>query len=102
MRPNAVDISDVGAGLSGDPMATQRVYDTVVQPQVEQGEKAVQAARGEGEFAGIGPAGRANEAVGHGLAAVLPGVGPAAAEAGEKFGSGDISGGAADGTTRWD
>lgn len=42
--------------------------------------------------------GRYSEAAGHGLAAVLPGVGPAAANAGEKIGAGDIAGGAGEAT----
>jgi hypothetical protein len=41
--------------------------------------------------------GRYSEAVGHGMAAVTPLVGPAAAEAGEKIGAGDIAGGLGEG-----
>lgn len=40
-----------------------------------------------------GKAGAASEMLGHGLATVLPAVGPAAAHAGEQIGSGDIAGG---------
>lgn len=40
-----------------------------------------------------GKAGAASEMLGHGLATVLPLVGPAAANAGEQIGSGDIAGG---------
>ncbi len=36
--------------------------------------------------------------VGHGVAGVLPGIGPAAAEAGEQIGSGDVAGGLGRGT----
>lgn len=40
-----------------------------------------------------GKVGSASEALGHGLATVLPVIGPAAANAGEQIGSGDIAGG---------
>lgn len=60
----------------------------MVEPQIEQGERAVQDAR----------AGNVPEAIGHGLAAVTPLVGPAAAsvaeKAGTQVGEGDISGAA--------
>lgn len=51
-------------------------------------EKAVQAGR----------EGRYSEAVGHGVASFTPFVGPAAAEAGERMGSGDIAGGLGEAT----
>lgn len=51
--------------------------------QVEQGRKAWDAAR----------EGRYSEAVGHGAAALLPVVGPMAADIGEQIGSGDVAGG---------
>lgn len=56
---------------------------SVLSAQVDQGRKAIENAR----------AGRYLEAQGHGLAALLPIVGPAAANAGEQIGSGDIAGG---------
>lgn len=40
-----------------------------------------------------GKLGAASETLGHGLATILPAVGPAAANAGEKIGSGDVAGG---------
>lgn len=40
-----------------------------------------------------GKAGAASEALGHGLATILPLIGPAAAHAGEQIGSGDVAGG---------
>jgi hypothetical protein len=61
----------------------------VLDPQVDQ---AIQAAD-------KWKSGDRSEAVGHALAAILPGVGPAAANIGEKLGSGDLTGAAADATT---
>lgn len=57
------------------------------QGQVNQGQQAVQAAQGQGPAQGMGPASRASEAVGHGLAALLPGMGPMAAQTGEDIGN---------------
>ncbi len=60
----------------------------LVDPQVDQ---AIQAAD-------KWKAGDRSEAVGHALAAVIPGAGPAAANIGEKLGAGDVTGAAADAT----
>jgi hypothetical protein len=60
----------------------------VVDPQVDQ---AIEAAHKWKN-------GDRSEAVGHALAAIIPGVGPMAANIGEKLGDGDIKGAAADAT----
>jgi hypothetical protein len=61
-----------------------------------QASKAKQAVQGTGEFQNAGPVSRAAGAVGHGLASVLPVVGPAAADTGEELGSGQYGAAAAD------
>jgi hypothetical protein len=63
-----------------------------------QWDQAVQAAAKAKEAAHGGGALSASEAFGHGLAAILPILGPAAADVGEHFARGDIAGGAG-GTT---
>lgn len=55
----------------------------IIQQQVGQGQQAVEMFK----------QGRYSEAAGHGGAALLPLIGPAAAQAGEQIGSGDIAGG---------
>jgi hypothetical protein len=55
----------------------------LVGAQVDQGRKAISLAK----------EGRYSEAAGHGTAALLPLLGPAAAEAGEQIGTGDVAGG---------
>lgn len=58
-----------------------------------QWDQAVQAAQKAKEAANGGGVLSASEAFGHGLAAVLPILGPAAADVGEHFAQGDIAGG---------
>ncbi len=65
----------------------------LIDPQVEQLGKARKAAQGTGEFEHMSVPGRISSAIGHGAAGVLPLVGPAAANAGEQIGSGDVAGG---------
>jgi hypothetical protein len=60
----------------------------VLDPQVDQAIKAADEWK----------QGHRTEAAGHAMAAVLPGLGPAAANIGEKLGSGDVRGAAADAT----
>ncbi len=80
--------------IAGDPQGLKHgIEQNVFQPQADEFHKAQSAVRGEGEFKDMGPFGRASSAVGHGLASALPLVGPAAAHAGERIGSGDIAGG---------
>ena len=64
-----------------------------IDPQFEQFQKAGQAATGKGEFEHMSVPGRISSAVGHGAAGMLPLVGPAAANAGDQIGSGDVAGG---------
>ncbi len=59
----------------------------MVGAQIEQGQKALELAK----------EGRYTEAAGHGAAALLPMVGPAAANAGERIASGDVAGGLGEG-----
>ena len=58
-----------------------------------QWDQAVQAAQKAKEAAGGGGVLSATEALGHGLAAVLPILGPAAADVGQHFAEGDVAGG---------
>ena len=69
------------------------IEENVFRPQIDQFGKAADAVRGKGEFEGMGPIGRASEAFGHGLAGAVPLVGPAAANAGDQIGNGDVAGG---------
>lgn len=82
------------AGSMLNPIsAAQGVYQAVTHPldtagaivgaQVDQGRQAIDLAK----------QGRYSEALGHGAAAVVPLVGPAAAGAGEQIASGDVAGG---------
>lgn len=80
--------------IASDPQGLKHgIEENVFRPQVEQFGKAADAAQGKGEFAGMGPIGRASETFGHGLAGALPLAGPAAANAGDQIGSGDVAGG---------
>lgn len=54
----------------------------------DQAGKAIDAAKGQGEFQGMTPMERASSALGHGVAAAIPILGPAAAGAGEDIGAG--------------
>jgi hypothetical protein len=65
----------------------------LIDPQIDQFSKAKQAAQGKGEFSGMNGVERASSAFGHGLAGMIPLVGPAAANAGDQIGSGDVAGG---------
>lgn len=59
-----------------------------------QAQQTAESAKGIANAQTLGEQLRAtSETLGHGLATVLPGVGPAAAAAGEQIGSGDIAGG---------
>lgn len=65
-----------------------------IDPQAEQFHKAGAAFRGEGpEVEGMGLPGRISTGIGHGLAGMLPMVGPATANAAEQVNSGDVAGG---------
>lgn len=70
------------------------LLDAIIDAHGQQASKTGDAAgRVMSEPTLAGKAGAASQMVGHGLATVLPLVGPAAANAGEQIGSGDISGG---------
>lgn len=95
--PTGRFLSNAGAMLN--PLtAIQGLYQAVRHPldtataigqaQLGQGRQAIDAAK----------QGRYSEMAGHGLAALLPLVGPAAAAVGEQIGSGDIAGGLGAGT----
>lgn len=71
-------IKAAAASAPGVPFAND-----LLRAQVEQARQSAQSAR-QGDY---------SEAFGHGLAAVVPAVGPAAAQAGEQIGSGDVAGG---------
>ena len=78
----------LATGLYG---AVRHPVDTAVnvaRSQYDQGVQAVDMAK----------QGRYSEMVGHGVAAALPLIGPAAAEAGQQIGSGDVAGGLGKGT----
>src|ERR1700722_1820160 len=80
--------------IATDPKGIRHGIETnIFQPQVDQFSKAGDAARGRGEFAGMTPLERASSFAGHAAAGAIPLVGPAAANAGEQIGSGDIAGG---------
>lgn len=64
-----------------------------IDPQTEQFSKAKDAVSGTGEFEHMPASGRMMSAAGHAAAGILPLVGPAAANAGEQIGSGDVAGG---------
>ena len=86
-------VGSEAGGLAADPLHMvehlKNLKRLIVDPQVDQ---AIQAAD-------KWKAGDRSEAVGHALASILPGVGPAAANIGDKAGSGDFTGAAADATT---
>ncbi len=87
-----VSIASEAGGAAVDPMGAiehlKALKKMVLDPQVDQAIQAHDKWK----------AGDRSEAVGHAMAAVLPGVGPAAANIGDKLGSGDIKGAAADAT----
>jgi hypothetical protein len=85
-RPLVSTVADMYRASQGDPTAASRtlsVGKNLIGAQGQQLSKAVGSAR----------QGRISEAIGHGAAGLLPLVGPAAANAGERIGSGDIAGG---------
>ncbi len=80
--------------IATDPQGLKHGIETnIFEPQADQFSKAADAIHGRGEFAGMSPIGRASEVAGHGLAGALPLVGPAAANAGDRIGNGDVAGG---------
>lgn len=80
--------------IATDPQGIKHgIEQNIFQPQAEQFSKANEATHGRGEFSGMTPIERASSAVGHAAAGALPLVGPAAANAGDQIGSGDVSGG---------
>ena len=91
---NAVNPIPGIQAIASDPQGLRHgIEQNVFGPQRDQFVKAGEAARGRGEFSGMSPLGRASSAFGHGLAGALPLVGPAAANAGDQIGNGDIAGG---------
>lgn len=83
---NAASMLNPVAAVEGLYGAVTHPVDTIVNiggAMADQGTQAIQAAR----------EGRSSEAIGHGIAAVVPVVGPAAAHAGEQIASGDVAGG---------
>ena len=83
MRQIATDPMGPAAGLGN----------AVAAPMADQAMTAIRAAKGQGEFSGMRPWERGLSATGHGAAAMIPYIGPAAANAGDQIGSGDVAGG---------
>ncbi len=85
-------VGSEAAGAAVDPLNAvehlKNLKKMLLDPQVDQAIKAADEWK----------AGNRSESVGHALAAVLPGVGPAAANIGEKLGNQDYKGAAADAT----
>lgn len=70
------------------------IVNAFIDSHKQQAGKTAEAARGIVNAPTLaGKAGAASEMLGHGLATVLPVVGPAAANAGEQIASGDVAGG---------
>lgn len=86
------EVGSAAGGVATEPWNAAEHLRTlkklILDPQVDQ---AIQAAD-------KWKAGDRSEAVGHALASIIPGAGPAAANIGEKLGSGDVTGAAADAT----
>lgn len=76
--------------------AAKGVVSGLWQGQAQQGHEAWQALTGQGNYAGMTPMERASSALGHGVATVLPVLGPAAAHAADNLGAGNWGAGAAD------
>lgn len=74
--------------LGGPVQGIENLVTGAIQAGKEQFHKAGQAVRGEGEFQGMTPLERGVSALGHGLAGVIPVIGPAAATAGDDIGGG--------------
>ena len=85
----------LASSLNPVPMLTHPIDTAKAAAKAQVGEfsKAKDAATGKGEFSSMTPLERASSAFGHGLAGVVPLAGPAAANAGERIGSGDVAGG---------
>lgn len=80
--------------IANDPQGLKHgIEEGIFAPQAEQFHKASDAIHGRGEFGSMGTVGRISSAAGHAAAGSLPLVGPAAANAGDKIGDGDIAGG---------
>lgn len=80
-------------GLTGNGFhPLDAAWDAVKGAAKAQWDQAVQAAQKAKEAANGGGALSASEAVGHGLAAILPLIGPAAADVGEHGARGDVAG----------
>lgn len=96
--PLAAGVATVkgAANVAAHPLDTffglKPLAGTVVDLAKAQWDQAVQAAQKAKEAAGGGGMLSASEAVGHGLAAVLPVLGPAAANVGEHGAQGDVAG----------
>lgn len=85
-RPLASAVADMYQASRGDPFAAERTGERgkgIIKGQLRQFGKVAEDVK----------RGRYSEAIGHSAAGVLPLVGPAAAHAGERIGSGDIAGG---------
>lgn len=83
---NAAEMLNPVAAVQGLASAVQHPIDTVTNigsAMVGEGRKAIDMAH----------QGRYVEAAGHGLASIIPVVGPAAAQAGEQIAQGDVAGG---------
>ena len=88
---NAADVLNPVAMVTGGYQILRhpaKTYEALVDASAGQFTKAGQAFK----------QGRYSEALGHGAAGLLPGIGPAAAEAGEQIGAGDVAGGLGRGT----
>lgn len=85
----------LATSLNPVPMLTHPIDTAKAAAKAQVGEfsKAKDAATGKGEFSSMTPLERASSTFGHGLAGVIPLAGPAAANAGERIGSGDVAGG---------
>ena len=83
-----------GAAEMLNPVSLVKGAYQAVRHPIETGSAVLQSQMGQlSQAAERAGEGRYSEAVGHGLAGVLPLVGPAAAEAGEQIGQGDVAGG---------
>lgn len=82
------------AGEVLNPLALAKGLYGAVRHPVDTVHTIVDAQAGQGQTAlDMAHQGRYSEAIGHGIAAAVPLLGPAAAQAGEQIGSGDIAGG---------
>ena len=92
-----VELAKGAANVVAHPLDTwlgaKPLANTAKEMVKAQWDQAVQAAQKTKEAAAGGGVLSAAEAVGHGMAAVLPILGPMAADVGEHFGRGDIAGG---------